>query len=310
MIEKSSIENAHSRIKNHIRETPIVRLSGADFGLDPFPIVLKLEQLQHAGSFKSRGAFTNLLSREIPEAGVVAASGGNHGAAVALAAKRLGVHAKIFVPEVSSPAKISRIRDYGADLVVIGEHYGIALAEAEKYREQTGALGVHAFDDDYTMRGQGTLALELQKQAPEVTTVLVAVGGGGLIAGIASWFAGTNVKVIGVEPEHAPTLTKALEAGEPVDAETGSIANDSLAPRRIGERVFPIVRKYVERVLLVTDEEIRRSQEMLWAGARVVVEPGGAAAFGALLAGKYVPAKDERIAVVLSGGNTTAVQFR
>ncbi len=310
MIEKSSIENAWSRIRSHIRETPVVRVSGADFGLEPFPIVLKLEYLQHGGSFKARGAFTNLLSREIPAAGVVAASGGNHGAAVAMAAKRLGVAAKIFVPEVCSPAKLARIREYGGDLVVVGEHYGIALEESEKYSEQTGALRVHAFDDDYTMRGAATVALELEKQAPDITTVLAAVGGGGLIAGIASWFAGTNVKVIGVEPEHAPTLTKALEAGEPVDAETGSIANDSLAPRRIGERVFPIVRKYVERVLLVTDEEIRRSQEMLWAGARVVVEPGGAAAFGALLAGKYVPAKDERVAVVLSGGNTTAVQFR
>lgn len=310
MIEKSSIENAHARIASYIRETPIVRLDGADFGLDSFPLVLKLEQLQHAGSFKARGAFTNLLSREIPRAGVVAASGGNHGAAVALAAKRLGVPAKIFVPEVSSAAKVARIREYGADLVIIGEHYGIALAESEKYRDESGALAVHAFDDDYTMRGQGTLALELQKQAPEITTVLAAVGGGGLIAGIASWFAGTNVKVIGVEPEHAPTLTKALEAGEPVDAETGSIANDSLAPKRIGARVLPILQKHLDHVLLVTDEEIRRSQEALWSVARVVVEPGGAAAFASLLARKYVPAKGERVAVVLSGGNTNAVQFR
>jgi len=310
MIEKSSIESAYGRIHNYIRETPVVRLDGADFGLDSFPLVLKLEQLQHAGSFKARGAFTNLLSREIPQAGVVAASGGNHGAAVALAAKRLGVPAKIFVPEVSSAAKVARIREYGADLVIIGEHYGIALAESEKYRDESGALAIHAFDDDYTMRGQATLALELQKQAPEITTVLAAVGGGGLIAGIASWFAGTNVKVIGVEPEHAPTLTKALEAGEPVDAETGSIANDSLAPKRIGARVLPILQKHLDRVLLVTDEEIRRSQEALWSVARVVVEPGGAAAFASLLARKYVPAKGERVAVVLSGGNTNAVQFR
>src|SRR3954447_1657494 len=310
MIEKPSIETAHARIAPYIRETPIVRLNGADFGLDSFPLVLKLEQLQHAGSFKARGAFTNLLSREIPQAGVVAASGGNHGAAVALAAKRLGVPAKIFVPEVSTPAKVARIREYGADLVIIGEHYGIALAESEKYRDESGALAVHAFDDDYTMQGQGTLALEPQKEAPEITTVLAAVGGGALIAGIASWFAGTNVKVIGVEPEHAPTLTKALEAGEPVDAETGSIANDSLAPKRIGARVLPILQKYLDRVLLVTDEEIRRSQEALWSGARVVVEPGGAAAFASLLARKYVPADGERVAVVLSGGNTNAVQFR
>lgn len=310
MIEKSSIESAHARIAPYIRETPIVRLNGADFGLEPFPIVLKLEQLQHGGSFKARGAFTNLLSREIPAAGVVAASGGNHGAAVALAARHVGVPAKIFVPEVSSAAKVARIREYGGDLVIIGEHYGIALAESEKYRDETGALAVHAFDDEHTMRGQGTIALELQQQAPELTTVLAAVGGGGLLAGIAAWFAGTNVKVIGVEPEHAPTLTKALDAGEPVDAETGSIANDSLAPRRIGARVFPILQEHVDRVLLVTDEEIRRSQEMLWSVARVVVEPGGAAAFASVLGKKYVPAAGERIAVVLSGGNTNAVQFR
>ena len=310
MIDRNSIEATYTAISPHIRQTPILRLTGADFGFAPFPIILKLEQLQHAGSFKARGAFTNLLTREIPKAGVVAASGGNHGAAVALAAKRLGVPAKIFVPEVSSAAKVARIREYGADLTIIGEHYGIALAESEKFRDQTGALGVHAFDDEHTMRGQGTLALELERQAPETTTVLVAVGGGGLIAGIASWFAGTKVKVIGIEPEHAPTLTKALEAGEPVDAETGSIANDSLAPKRIGACVFPIVQQHVERVLLVTDEEIRRSQETLWSAARIVVEPGGATAFASLLAGKYVPAADERIAVVLSGGNTTAVSFR
>jgi len=310
MIEKTSIQSAYDKIKDHIRLTPILHLNGADFGLDPFPIVLKLEHLQHGGSFKARGAFTNLLSREIPAAGVVAASGGNHGAAIALAARTLGVKAKIFVPEVSSPVKIARIREYGGDLVVTGEDYGIALAECDRYRDETGALAVHAFDDDYTMRGAATVALELQEQAPDVSTVLAAVGGGGLIAGIASWFAGSNVKVIGVEPERAPTLTKALEAGEPVDAETASIANDSLAPRRVGDRVFPIAQKLVDRVLLVSDEEIRRSQEMLWSVARLVVEPGGAAAFGAALARKYVPSTGERIAVVLSGGNTTAVQFR
>src|SRR5581483_11360360 len=299
------IQETYKTIAPHIRETPVVRLNAADFGLDPFPIVLKLEFLQHGGSFKARGAFTNLLSKRIPPAGVVAASGGNHGAAVALAAKKLGVRAKIFVPEVSSAAKVARIRDAGADLVIIGEHYGIAFEESEKYRAQSGALGVHAFDDDDTMRGQGTIGLELERQAPEITTVLAAVGGGGLIAGIASWFADSNVKVIGVEPEHAPTLTKALEAGEPVDAETGSVAKDSLAPKRIGARVFPIVQKHVERVLLVSDEEIVRSQEMLWSVARLAVEPGGATAFAAVLAKKYVPQPEERIAVVLSGANVT-----
>ncbi len=306
---RASIEATYQRIAPYIRETPILRADAADFGLESFPLVLKLEMTQHAGSFKSRGAFSNLIQRHVPPAGVVAASGGNHGAAVAYAARRLGIPAKIFVPTISSPAKIARIREAGADLVIIGDRYTDALLASEEWREQSGALAVHAFDDEYTIRGQGTLALELAGQAPDVETVLAAVGGGGLIAGIASWFDGSGVDVIGIEPELAPTLTRALEAGEPVDAEAGSIAADSLAPRRVGVLPFGIVQKVVKRVLLVTDDEIRRAQQILWSTVRLVVEPGSAAAFAALLAGKYVPARDETVAIVLSGANTTAVQF-
>jgi threonine dehydratase len=308
-VTRASIEATYARIAPYLRETPILRLDAADFGMAAFPLVLKLEMTQHAGSFKSRGAFSNLVQRDIPPAGIVAASGGNHGAAVAFAARRLGAHAKIFVPTISSPAKIARIREAGADLVIIGDSYADALAASEEWRVQSGALAVHAFDDDFTIRGQGTLALELARQAPDVKTVFAAVGGGGLIAGIAAWFEGSDVDVIGVEPELAPTLTKALEAGKPVDAEAGSIAADSLAPRSVGVLPFGIAQRAVKRVLLVTDDEIRRAQQMLWSTVRVVVEPGGAAAFAALLAGKYAPAGGETVAIVLSGANTTAVQF-
>jgi threonine dehydratase len=269
---------------------------------------LKLEYLQHSGSFKARGAFANLLLRAVPPAGVVAASGGNHGAAVAYAAHKLKVPAKIFVPGISSPAKIQRIRDYGADLVVGGERYADALAASEAWAAQSNALAVHAFDQTETLLGQGTLGLELQQQSPQLDTLLVAVGGGGLIAGIAAWYAGA-IKVIGVEPEASPTLTKAFAAGRPVDAETGGIAADSLAPRRVGDQVYPIAKRYVAGVVLVTDAAIREAQQALWRVARVVAEPGGAAAFAALLSGRYQPKSGEHVGIVVSGANTTAVDF-
>ena len=295
-------------IRSHIRRTPVVAVAGGDFGLDLDRLTLKLELLQHAGSFKARGAFANLLGRAVPAAGVVAASGGNHGAAVAHAAMTLGVPAKIFVPGISSPAKLARIRACGADLAVVGERYADALAASEDWAARSGALAIHAFDQDETILGQGTLALELEQQAGDVDTVLAAVGGGGLIAGIAAWHQGA-ARVIGVEPAAAPTLTRALAAGRPVDAEAGGIAADSLAPRRVGERVFPIARRHVERVVLVADEAIRAAQERLWQVLRVVAEPGGAAALAALLSGAWRPPRDAHVAVVISGGNTTAVDF-
>ena len=264
--------------------------------------------MQHSGSFKARGAFANLLTREVPPAGVVAASGGNHGAAVAYAAMTLKVPAKIFIPSVSSPAKIARIRDYGADLVIEGDRYADALAASERWARHCGAMPVHAFDQDETMLGQGTIGLELDAQAPDIDTLLVSVGGGGLIGGLAAWYAG-RIKVIGVEPVAAPTLTRALQAGHPVDAEAGGIAADSLAPRRVGERVFAIARNMSTGTVLVADEAIRRAQQVLWQALRIVAEPGGAAAFSALSSGAYRPQAGERVAVVISGGNTTAVDF-
>ncbi len=307
-VNREQIARCAALIRPYIRHTPVLEINGADVELGQNKLHLKLELFQHSGSFKARGAFANLLSRAVPEAGVIAASGGNHGAAVAYAAMTLGVPARIFVPSVSSPAKVQRIRDYGADLVIAGDSYADALAASEAWLQQSGAISVHAFDQYETMLGQGTLGLEIEEQAPDIDTLLVAVGGGGLIAGIAAWYAG-RVQVIGVEPHASPTLTRALEAGAPVDAVAGGLAADSLAPRRIGEQVFPIIIAHVQDVVLVTDEAIRKAQHALWQTARIVAEPGGAAAFAALLSGAYRMRKDERVGVVISGGNTTAVDL-
>jgi len=307
-IGRETIAGAYRIIRPHIRRTPVMEVECGDFGLSGGSLCLKLELLQHTGSFKTRGAFTNLLTRQIPEAGVAAASGGNHGAAVAFAAMKLGKRARIFVPRVSSPAKIERIRGYGADLVVTGERYDDALAASREWAAQSGALTVHAYEQVETLLGQGTVALELEEQAPLLDTLLVAVGGGGLIGGIAAWYAG-RVRIIGVEPEAAPTLARALEAGRPVDAPAGGIAADSLAPRRVGETMFRIAQAYIAGDVLVTDEAILAAQEALWNVLRVVAEPGGAAALAALLSGRYQPAPGERVGVLVCGGNTTAVDF-
>jgi threonine dehydratase len=307
-IDRQAIERTHAVISPYIRPTPILEMSGADCGLPDFPLTLKLEHLQHAGSFKTRGAFANLLERRIPAAGVAAASGGNHGAAVAFAARRLGIPARIFVPEVSSPAKIDRIRRYGAELVIAGREYALARAACEAWIGESGAVDVHAYDQPETLLGQGTLALELERLAPDLETVLVGVGGGGLIGGIAAWYRG-RARIVAVEPEGAPTLFEARKAGRPVDAPVGSVAADSLAPRRVGNLMFPIAQAFVERVVLVSDEAIERAQRALWDVARLVVEPGGAAATAALLSGVYIPRPGERVAAVLSGANTTAVDF-
>ena len=296
-------------IRPYIRRTPVISLDPADFGLAAGELVLKLEQLQHSGSFKARGAFTNLLRREIPAAGVVAASGGNHGAAVAYAAGILGVPARIFVPEVSSAAKISRIRSYGADLVVAGASYTEALAISQDWIAASGAMPVHAYDQVETMLGAGTLAIELGQQGRSVTTVLAGVGGGGLLAGISAAYDG-QVRVVGAEPEGAPTLTYARRARQPVDAPVGSVAVDSLAPRRVGELTFAVISRYPgNSVVLVSDDAIRSAQQVLWDKLRLVAEPGGCAAFAALLSGRYVPAPGESVAVVISGANTAAVDF-
>jgi threonine dehydratase len=308
-ITREHITAAYQLIRPHVRRTPVLESTGADFGLDSANLIFKLELLQHSGSFKARGAFTNLLTRAIPPAGVVAASGGNHGAAVAFAAMKLGKPARIFVPTVCSPEKIERIRGYGADLVVTGERYADSLAASEAWAAQSDALRIHAYDQIETLRGQGTVGLELEEQSPNLDTLLVSVGGGGLIGGIAAWFS-SRVKIIGVEPEAAPTLTHALRAGRPVDSPDGGIAADSLAPKRVGELMFPIAQAHVQSVLLVSDYAIQQAQAALWHVLRVVTEPGGAAAFAALLSRQYVPKPGERVGVLLCGGNTTAVDFR
>jgi len=324
VISRDDIRGTYETIRPYIRRTPVIQVdlseldaaSGASgvsgvsgvSGAAPPVTTLKLEQLQCAGSFKARGAFANLLLRDVPAAGVVAASGGNHGVAVAYAAHRRGVPAKIFVPTVSAPAKVERIRALGADLVVSGERYADALAAAQAWVASSGAMNVHAFDQRETLLGQGTLALELAGQAGDLDTVLVPVGGGGLIAGIASYFAGT-VRVIGVEPDGAPTLSYARAQGAPADAPAGSIAADALAPRRVGDLVFPITQSYVEDVVLVDDTSILAAQQALWRALRIAAEPAASVGIAALLAGAYKPAPGERVAVVISGANMTPSQL-
>ncbi len=308
IVNRQAIQSIAALVRPYLRRTPVIRLDAADLGLTPGPLVLKLEQVQHSGSFKARGAFTNLLLRDVPPAGVVAASGGNHGAAVAYAARALGVPARIYVPEVSSAAKISRIRGYGADLVVTGSSYADALAAAEEWIAHSGALPVHAFDQAETMLGAGTLAAELSEQAPEVTTVLASVGGGGLLAGIAAGYGG-QAAIVGAEPEQAPTLTAALRAGRPVPAPAGGLAADSLAPRQLGTLTHAVISEAAGQAVLVSDDAIRQAQQLLWDRLRLVAEPGGAAALAALASGRYRPGAGETVAVVISGGNTTAVDF-
>ncbi|MER8426854.1 threonine/serine dehydratase [Mesorhizobium sp. M1403] len=307
-ITRERIAAMEPRIRPFVRHTPVLRVDMADFGRPPLPVDLKLECLQHSGSFKARGAFTNLLERPVPAAGVVAASGGNHGAAVAYAAMRLGHKATIFVPEVSPPAKLDRIRGYGAELIVGGARYAEALGASESFAEKSGALQIHAFNQEETLVGQGTLGLEIEADLPKLDTLLVAVGGGGLIGGIAAWFSG-RIRIIAVEPEGAPTLHRAFEAGRPVDAPTEGIAADSLAPKRVGEMMFPIAEAFVERSILVGDDDIIAAQAALWDRVRIISEPGGAAAFAALLSGRYRPAVGERVAVLVCGANANPAKF-
>ena len=307
-LDGAAIAAAATRIAPYVRRTPVLEADGADFGLPGVRLVFKLEFLQHAGSFKSRGAFNNLLTRKIPPAGVVAASGGNHGAAVAFAAMKRQVPATIFVPEVASPTKMEQIRGYGARLVVGGERYNDALLASERWIAENDGCAIHAYDQWETLQGQATLGHEWEQQAPDLDAVLIAVGGGGLIGGVASWYQG-RTPVVGVEPEEAPTLTRALEAGEPVDAPAGGIAADSLAPKRVGTLMFPLAQRYVDRTVLVTDDAIREAQKLMWKTLRIVAEPGGAATVAALLSGRFKPSAGQSIGVLLCGANTTAVKF-
>src|SRR5256886_15351074 len=285
-----------------------MEVDGADFGLAGISIVLKLELHKLQASSKARGAMPTLRGRNVPPAGVVAASGGNHGAAVAFAAHRLGKPARIFVPKVASASKTERLRGYGAELVITGDRYAEALAASQEWAARSGAMEVHAYDQVETLLGQGTVGLEFEEQDPGVDSLLVAVGGGGLIGGIAAWYAGRG-RIIGVEPKGAPTLAMAREAGHPVDAPAGGIAADSLAPQRVGGLMFPIAPKYIDQVVLVPDDAIEAAQNSLWNIMRVAAEPGGAAAFAALLSGGYQPRPRERVGIVVCGGDTRAGQY-
>jgi threonine dehydratase len=302
--DRAAVLAAEAVIRPHVRRTPVMDVAAEDFGLRGAPITFKLEVLQHVGVFKARGAMANLLMRPGAEAGVVAASGGNHGAAVAWAAQKLGRRARIYVPAGAPQAKVDRIRSYGAEAVVGGARYADALAASQQWIAAHGGLSVHAFDQFETLAGQGTTALEFREQAPDVDTMLVAVGGGGLIGGFAAYLQG-DVRLVGVEPENCPCLNQALAAGAPVDAPVSGVAADSLGAPRVGQLMFPLAQKYIDRSVLVPDESITAAQQLLWDRLRVIAEPGGAAALAALTSGAYRPEPGERVGVLLCGANTT-----
>jgi len=300
-ITRSDVRAAALRIAPFVRRTPVVVLGGNRVGL-PHDVVLKLEGLQHSGSFKARGAFNTLLSSAVPDEGVIAASGGNHGAAVAYAAQCLGHRATIFVPATAPEAKLERIRRYGAEVVAGGSHYAEACQASLEAGARTGALRLHAYDQREVVVGQGTVAYEFSQQAPELDAVLIAVGGGGLIAGCASWYT-DSLEVIAVEPERAPTMHAARVAGTPVDVEVGGLAADALGARRLGTIAAEVTSRYVSESLLVSDAAIQDAQHVLWEELRVLAEPGGATALAALLSGAHVAAPGAGVGVVVCGAN-------
>lgn len=293
----SEIANAYGRISGKIVRTPVVELTG--LGL-PRPVVAKLEHLQHTGSFKARGAFNSVLSMEVPQAGFVAASGGNHGAAVAFAATQAGHKAQIFVPEFAGPAKIGAIERTGADLTVVPGAYANALAAAQEYEAQTGAAQIHAYDAWTTVAGQGTLGLEWLDQGLEADTVLISVGGGGLISGIVAAL-GDRAKVVAVETDQTSALHSAIAAGQPVPVEVGGIAANALGARQIGDIAFEMCRGL--HSILVSDAAVAEAQSTLWSAHRLAVEPAAAAGLAALQSGAYVPEPGERVALLLCGAN-------
>jgi threonine dehydratase len=301
VITRDQIAAAHERIAPHVRRTPVMELDGAALGL-PHPVILKLELQQHTGSFKPRGAFNNLLSREVPAAGVVAASGGNHGAAVGYASAKLGVPARIYVPSIAGETKISLVRSTGATLEVVEGHYGQAAEAAEDWRGRTEAMSIHPYDAPETLAGQGTIGAELAEQAPDLDILLVAVGGGGLIGGIASWFDG-SIRVVAVEPENAATLATALRDGPEAEIQPCGVAANSLGAPKIGRLAYDIARRLKIESLTVTDEAITAAQRLLWSSARVLAEPGGATALAALTSGRFGAPEGARVGVVVCGGN-------
>ena len=300
-MDREAVRLASARIAGYVRRTPVLELEPGAFGV-PGRLTLKLELLQHTGSFKARGAFSKMLASEVRDVGVIAASGGNFGLAVAYAAHALGHRAEIFVPSTSPAVKAERIRAFGAEVRLVEGYYDDALEESLGRAQESGALVMHAFDQPEVVAGQGTIGAELSEQVPDADTVLVAIGGGGLIGGIAAWYEG-RTRVIGVEPETSACMSAALAAGEPVDVTYSGYAADSLGNKRAGDIAFSIVSKHVERVVLVSDDAIRTAQRRLWETVRVFAEPGGAASLAALLEGTYVAESDEHVVVLVCGAN-------
>ena len=301
-IGRDDIRAARERIAPHVRVTPAVEAGTGAFGVDA-SLTMKLELLQHTGSFKPRGAFNKMLSSDVPDDGVIAASGGNFGLAVAYAARELGHRAEIFIPDTSPVAKIDRVRAQGAGVRVVPGYYDEASAAARERANETGALWMHPFDQPEVVAGGGTVGMEISSQTPDADTILVAIGGGGLIAGIAAWFRG-DVRIVGVEPAACPTMHAALENGAPIAVKVGGVAADSLGSRMVGDIAFGIARSFVDRVVLVPDDSIEDAQRRLWTELHVIAEPGGAASLAALLAGAYRPAPGERVVVLVCGANT------
>lgn len=301
----SEIETAANRIVDHVQRTPVLALQLE--GLN-FPVQVKLEQMQHTGSFKARGAFNTLLSSPVPKAGLVAASGGNHGAAVAFAARKLGHKARIYVPEMAGPSKIALIKACGADLQVVSGAYANALRLAQDYEAETGAMQIHAYDAPATVAGQGTCLREWEEQGLEADTVLIAVGGGGLIAGSLAWLAGRR-KVVAIEPENAPTLSRALQDGPETEVEVSGVAANALGARKIGRICYDLAQEHLGQSVTVDDDAIVAAQQWMWQRMRQLVEPAGATALAALLSGAYVPAPDEKVAVLVCGANIAPDPF-
>jgi len=298
-IGPDEVAHAAVRVQGRVRTTPVIAVEPGTLG--PWAVAVKLECLQHTGSFKPRGMFNRLLSAEVPDAGVVVASGGNAGLAVAFAARALGHRATVFVPKSAPELKVRRLLEYGADVRQVGSSYGQALAASEVHAAASGALMAHAYDQPEVVAGQGTVGRELEAQCPDLDTVLVAVGGGGLIGGIAGWFAG-RISVVAVEPAACPTYAAALDSGGPVDVEVGGLAADSLGAHRIGDWCWA-ARRWIDQVVVVSDDDIAHAQRRLWESCRVVSEPGGATALAALVSGAYRPQPGERVAAVVCGAN-------
>ncbi len=300
-ISQSSILTSYELIREHIRRTPILRVPAGEL-IEDVPVTLKFEQIQHAGSFKSRGAFNALLSSDLTDAGVIAASGGNHGAAVAYAAYKLGIRAEIFVPEIVAAAKLAKLEEYGAKINIVGRNFSEALETCLMRQKETGAKLLHAYDQFEILTGQGTVGLEFEEQAPELDSLLIAVGGGGLIGGVSSWYRG-RVKIIAVETEGTATLHSAREAGQPIDITVSGLAADALGASTIGTRGYEAAEKFVSGSILVSDQDVAKAQRVLWENFRQIAEPGGATALAALLSGKYVPEPNEKVGVLVCGGN-------